>query len=135
MTRAAYLEARRVSRDMRPTREERGFPHHPDGTGRADCPDCEGAGEHTVNLSEDRYGRGPDPQCEESLTCVRCAGLGWVSDGHRDPIRDLREARTKSLSRRPGAAYVYGRIRQRVVSPVYLDELLFPRPIDWRQAA
>ncbi len=134
MTRAAYLEARRVSRDMRPTREERGFPHHPDGTGRADCPECEGSGEVIVNLT-DPHGYGPDPQCDEPITCARCAGNGWVPDGHRDPILDLRQARKNALTRRPVACLVYGRIKQRVTSPVYLDELLFPESPDMRMAA
>lgn len=119
VTRAEYFEARRVARTMRPTREERGLPRHPDGTGRADCPECEGAGEHTVNLSPDR-----DPQCEEEITCSGCAGLGWVPDGPRDPILDLRELRRGKRTRRPRESMVYGSKLARVTSPAYLAEIL-----------
>ena len=41
------------------------------------CPDCEGAGEHTLNATNP-HGYGPDPQCDEPVDCETCMGSGEV---------------------------------------------------------
>lgn len=79
----AYRHALRAEE----TRAERGLPRHPDGSGWAMCPDCEGAGEITINETNP-HGHGPDPQCDESVDCLRCIG-GEIADGHADPIASL----------------------------------------------
>lgn len=121
IARIRYETARMVERAGRETREERGLPHHPDGTGYATCPDCQGAGEHIVN-DTDPHGYGPDPQRDEEVECPRCRGEGEIEDGHADPILLLRRYRRERLTRRPLASYFYGAVLQRVITPATLPE-------------
>lgn len=134
MSRSEYLEARRTARDLRPTRAERGLPAHPDGSGWVVCPDCDGAGEHVRNDSHVR-----DPQCEYEVTCSTCGGDGELTDSVRDPILQLRRARelVRYGSRSEPFNHIrYGAIRQRVVSPVALPNLVpSPQPNAWPLAA
>lgn len=118
----AYATARREARDAMDPREYRGLPAHPDGSGWATCPDCDGIGAHTHN-DTNPYGYGPDPQCDYDVDCDRCSGTGQLCDGRGpDPLIELRNARSyRRLLDSDRFAYTAARLRS--MSPVRLPRL------------
>lgn len=82
MTRADHLRNRHLDRET--PRTDRGLPHHPDGTGFADCPDCKGTG---------LYCPPSDPSGESDVPCATCHGDGRIPDGWRDPLMVMRVTR------------------------------------------
>jgi len=83
-TRTAYKAWLRRERDLYGRREEHDLPHHPDGTGWANCACCGGTGMHYHD--RDRTGQSDVP-------CTLCRGDGVVRDGRRDVLVEMREAR------------------------------------------
>lgn len=81
------------------------------------CRHCAGTGSVTVN-NTNPFGYGPDPQCDEDVSCGECSGDGWIRTAPVDPIALLRQARQHA--RASWGAMRYGEIRQTVVSPVVL---------------
>lgn len=124
MSRFQYLADRAWTRRNRPERTAQGLPHHPDGSGWADCLHCEGAGEFIHNDSHLR-----DPQCDYPVPCDRCWGEGFVADGHEDPLLAMRRLRIRmrqSWRRSPGyASTLYRLERERAMKRVKL-----PRPAE-----
>lgn len=95
------------------------------------CPHCKGAGE-VIRNDTNPYGYGPDPQCDEPVTCdYPGCHHGWVRCVPMDPAEQLRNAR---ILRRmfPNR---YGETRQRLVSPVLLPDSNFTRDEARRDAA
>lgn len=84
INRTGYHGLREYLRNAAESRNSLRTGAHPTNTLR-DCPDCEGAGETVVN-NTNPHGFGPDPQCDESLTCTACAGSGRWIDGVVDPL-------------------------------------------------
>ncbi len=115
--RLAHAAKRWNARNLHGTRVERGLPHHPDGSGFAPCPDCEGGGEV---VAHDAHGHGPE--CEYPVTCGRCVGAGEVRDGHVDPILLMRQARQDRCKWGAAGAMHYGRALVRAYSPVCLPQ-------------
>ena len=113
--RASYEAQRRKERDTRVCREERGLPHHPDGSGWAMCPACQGAGEHVHNDSHCN-----DPQDEYPVECDTCLGEGIVDDGGRDALIVMRAERHQHRwwGREPIRAIAYASARKRAMRPV-----------------
>lgn len=112
-TRARYETTRRKSREQTGPRTDRGLPHHPDGSGLADCPNCSGSGLVYVPHWH------PD---EREARCPDCTGSGLITDGHRDPLLRLRYARQGwQRLRDPGA---YAHIRKLAMLPVWQLRLL-----------
>lgn len=132
MTRSQYLTDRLWSRQNRATRADQGLPHHPDGTGWAQCPACEGAGEFTANASSNG-----DPQCEYPVPCDRCCGEGEIADGHEDPLLAMRRHRTRmrqSWRKSPGyVSTLYRLDRAAAMKPVTLPPDYWGDPL-FRQA-
>lgn len=74
-----------------------------------DCPHCEGSGEVTVN-DTNPHGYGPDPQCDEAVTCSQCIdGLQTI---WTDPL--LTMAKNRKGYRRA----FYPRDKARAMRPV-----------------
>lgn len=112
LSRSAYAAQRRAERDARDMRTERGLPHHPDASGWAVCPACEGDGSHDRNDSPLN-----DPQCGYTVRCGTCYGDGYVRDGRApDLLLALRDARAAALRGRE--AFVYESLRRRAMCPV-----------------
>ena len=105
MNRSSWNIQRRRARDSYPSREDRGLPRHPNGSGLAACPRCTGNG------VIDSYHYAPD-LCTFA-TCSCCAGSGYVDDGYRDPLLDLRYAR-QHRHRNPAG---YAWLRQVAMTP------------------
>lgn len=92
-TRADYRRARKHVRNHLTMRVDRDLPPHPAGSGWAQCPACDGAGEHIVN-NTNPHGYGPDPQHDEPVECGACLGTGEVPDGRGpDPLAVMRTMR------------------------------------------
>ena len=96
MNRTAWNAQRQAHRSASP-RALRGLPHHPNGTGYADCAECNGTGAIDVPHW--------NPECETSYTCSACAGRGTIADGHRDPLLRLRHARQPWVRRKDPTNY------------------------------
>jgi hypothetical protein len=109
-TRPWYETTRRKAREQAGPREERGLRHHPDGSGLAQCPECDGAGCH------DTWGN--DPQASRSMECSKCSGTGWVADGWRDPLLRLRTER-QWWRRQKDKGYCYGHVRKLAMIPAW----------------
>lgn len=117
MNRAEYQAQREGARFQSLCREERNLPHHPDGSGSATCPVCQGAGEIEFN-NTNPHGYGPDPQCDDCAPCPNPDCLdGYVKDGEADPILSLRSLRRESIARRPFAHARYSEARARTYRP------------------
>lgn len=113
MSRYAYAAQRRAERDARETREARGLPHHPDGTGWATCIACQGSGSHEFNLSPDN-----DPQCDDFETCATCDGTGYVPDGRGPDLLMQLQARRLSYRWSFLTDFAYRSARRRAMCPV-----------------
>lgn len=83
------------------------------------CPDCEGAGEITVNTSNP-HGYGPDPQQDRDVHCSSCGGIGWLRTVPADPMTSLAALRRAYRHLPTVYGLGYGALRQRIVSPVCL---------------
>ena len=92
----------------RRTREDRGLPHHPDGTGWAACPACDGMGE--------TYRENVNPQMQDAIECRECNGTGCIPDGISDPLLDMREPRPWA-SCLDSCRLRYTRARRRAMQP------------------
>lgn len=97
-TRAWYETTRRKSREQAGPREDRGLPHHPDGSGLADCPNCKGSG--LVDVPHWH----PD---EREAWCDDCTGSGIIADGYRDPLLRLRHYRQRRMRQHNPVVYQY----------------------------
>jgi hypothetical protein len=73
------------------------LPKHPDGSGLAKCPRCNGCGV----IDSDHW----QPELATSATCSLCTGEGYIADGYRDPLLRLRYARQKRNRRSNPLAY------------------------------
>lgn len=89
ISREAWMEYQHQSRVRKPARTEHGLPKHPVND-VIECPDCEGAGEHTVNHTHNN-----DPQYDEPVECERCGGDGYIPDGVIDPLTRIRHERIR----------------------------------------
>jgi len=105
MNRASWNAQRRRVRDSYPSRDDRGLHHHPDGSGLAICPRCNGNG----CIDIDHW----QPELVDSVLCGRCDGSGFIDDGYRDPLLRLLYARPRR-SRDPLA---YAWLRQIAMTP------------------
>ena len=105
MNRASWYARRHEVRDAYPSREDRGLPKHPDGSGLATCPRCSASGV----IDRDHW----QPELCTSTTCSLCDGSGYIADGYRDPLLRLRYARQRRR-RDPGA---YAWLRQIAMTP------------------
>lgn len=88
MNRASWYLRRHAERASDP-RKGRGLPHHPDGSGLAQCPRCNGNG--VIDRAHHQ------PELCTSATCSLCDGSGYIADGYRDPLLRLRYARQRRL--------------------------------------
>ena len=99
MNRADYLDQRRADRECADSRAERGLPHHPDGSGLALCPRCNGNGEQDNGHWH--------PEMASADICTLCDGSGYITDGYRDPLLRLRYARQSHVRRRDPRQYMH----------------------------
>lgn len=113
-TRAWYETTRRKAREQAGPREDRGLPHHPDGSGLAPCAYCNGQG-----IVERHHW---NPQLDKSWPCPECGGMGDIPDGWRDPLLRLRYYRQRRIRRRNPAGYQH--MRRVCATPVWQLRLI-----------
>lgn len=106
MTRPQWVALTRGERDAYGMRESHRLPHHPDGTGYADCPDCDGLG---------LYCPASDPSGESDVPCATCRGDGRIPDGWRDPLVVMRA--TRKWRDMPASGRDYTRARSKALRP------------------
>lgn len=102
MNQPEYQTRLRADREAAGKREDRGLPHHPDGTGFADCPDCHGTGTWF-------HPRGSSGEFDEP--CTKCGGSGVILDGHRDPLTIMHATRKWRFMPMCGPDYSFARTR------------------------
>lgn len=136
-TRASYTAWLRRERDMYGRREEHGLPHHPDGSGFADCPECHGTGMWF-------HPRGPSGEFDEP--CNKCGGSGVILDGHRDPLTIMHATRKwrfmpmcgpdYSFARTHSARHPLGMVQLRMVEAAIGGDLMARGAVQaWRMVA
>lgn len=99
-------------------RQERGLPQHP-AWDWVHCDACDGGGEVVLN-DTNPHGYGPDPQCDEPVTCEVCGGKGEVWDAPR-PVEVLMDLHRFRRFRWFGAnSLLYAHTRARAMRRVPL---------------
>jgi len=77
------------------------------------CPECEGAGEITVNTTNP-HGYGPDPQCDEQVPCPRAdCNSGWITWAPVDALSIMAKRRNAYLRGKRLGVEVWDHIARR----------------------